>query len=130
MIVRVIKTFRDRVTGSTLKPGLIIWVTEERAAELLSSLKGPFIEIYENEEKTDGPVEEEVEEVEEVEELEAEREEESEKIIEIDEGELILPDFNTMNKKDIVKFAKDILQLELGMNLTKAEMIDLINEAT
>lgn len=127
MIVRVIKTFRDRVTGSTLKPGLIIWVTEERAAELLSSLKGPFIEIYENEEKTDGPVEEEVEEVEEV---EAEREEESEKIIEIDEGELILPDFNTMNKKDIVKFAKDILQLELDMNLTKAEMIDLINEAT
>lgn len=124
MIVRVIKTFRDRVTGSTLKPGLIIWVTEERAAELLSSLKGPFIEIYENEEKTDGPVEEEVEE------LEAEREEESEKIIEIDEGELILPDFNTMNKKDIVKFAKDILQLELDMNLTKAEMIDLINEAT
>lgn len=44
MKVKVIKTFRDKETGSILKPGIIIDITEERVEELTSAL-APFVEV-------------------------------------------------------------------------------------
>lgn len=96
MKVRVLKPFRDKQTGSVLRPDLIIYLAEERVEELTSTLD-PFVEV-------------------------------EEKTIEVDEGNLVLPDFKAMNKDNIVKFAKDVMNIELDNSLTKAEMIKLLEE--
>lgn len=102
MKVKVIKSFKDKETGSILRPNLIIDITEDRVEELTSTLD-PFIEIIEEEPK-------------------------DEDTIEVEEGKLVLPDFNKMKKEDIVKFAKDVMEIELDVSMTKVEMIKLLKK--
>lgn len=45
MKVKVIKAFKDKETGSILKPNLIIDISEKRVEELISSTLGPFVEV-------------------------------------------------------------------------------------
>lgn len=108
MKVKVLKTFRDKDTGSVLRPGLIICLGNERVEELTSTLS-PFVGIIEG-----NLIQEEVEDVK----------------IEVEEQkvEIELPDFNKMKKEEIVKFAKDMLEIELDISTTKAEMIKLLKE--
>lgn len=97
MKVRVLKPFRDKETGSVLRPDLIIYLAEERVEELTSTLD-PFVEVIE------------------------------EKTIEVEEGNLVLPDFNKMTKENIIKFAKEVMEIELDKSMTKAEMIVLLEK--
>ena len=50
MWVKVIKAYRDKVTGKTQKPGSNINVSEARAAELAAAPQGPFVEVPPKEE--------------------------------------------------------------------------------
>lgn len=50
MLVRVIEKYRDRDTGSMLRPGLVIDVTEERFDELAA---GGFVEKIESDSPED-----------------------------------------------------------------------------
>lgn len=105
MKAKVIKAFRDKETGSVLRPGLIIYVTEERVEELTSTLD-PFVEVV-------------------VEEL---KDPEQGEFNGTSDGELELPDFDKMKKEDIVKFAKDVLEIELDISTTKEKMIELLKK--
>lgn len=116
MKVRVLKTFRDKETGSILRPNLIIDITEERVEELTSTLN-PFIAIIEEDmliglDLANG------------------------KDVSVINGEVVEPEkndgeidsiaFTKMKKEEIVKYAKEVMNIELSMDTTKAEMIELL----
>lgn len=103
MKVKVLKTFRDKETGSVLRPGLIVDFSEERV-EVLASTPDPFVDAIEDEK----PKENEV--------------------IEVEEGKFVLPNVEKMKKEDIIKFAKDVMEIELNTDMTKAEMIKLLKK--
>lgn len=88
MKVKVLKTFRDKETGSILRPNLIIDITEARVEELTSTLE-PFVEV--------------VEEV------------------------YNVPDFEKMTKAELMEYATG-LEVELNMEMTKVEMIELLKK--
>ncbi|HHX11711.1 MAG TPA: hypothetical protein GX731_02735 [Clostridiales bacterium] len=102
MKVRVLKTFRDKGTGSILRPNLIIDITEERVEELTSTLN-PFIEVLEGEDGTQVNEREEI-------------------------GEIDSIAFAKMKKEEIVRYAKEVMNIELSMEMTKAQMIELLEK--
>lgn len=119
MKAKVLKTFRDKETGSILRPGIIISITEERVEELTSTLD-PFVEIIKEDDLLIGI------------------DLSNKKDISVINGEVIEPkenggeidtiSFVKMNKEEIVKYAKEVKDIELNMNMTKAEMIELLEE--
>lgn len=114
MKVKVLRSFKDKETGSVLRPGIIIDITEERFSELTA---GPlFVETMGNiimgldlandkdmtvingevisSNKDDGKIENE-------------------------------PDFNGMTKAELIEYAKP-MNILLNMDMTKAQMIELL----
>lgn len=119
MKVRVLKTFRDKETGSILRPGIVIDIAEERVEELTSTLE-PFVVAIEEDDLLIG--------------LDLSNKKDisviNSEIIEPKEndGEIDAISFTKMNKEEIVKYAKEAMNIELNMNMTKAQMIELLEK--
>ena len=121
MKVRVLKTFRDKETGSILRPNLIISITGERVEELTSTLE-PFVEIIEEDNMLNG--------------LDLSSEKDicvingNGEVIKLDknDGEIDSIAFKKMKKEELVKYAKEVMNIELSMDTTKAEMIELLEK--
>ena len=120
MKAKVLKTFRDKETGSILRPGIIISITEERVEELTSVL-APFVEVIEvkgniltgldlSNERDMTVINGEVIEPKE------------------NDGEIDSIAFTKMKKEEIVKYAKEVMDIELNMEMTKVEMIELLKK--
>lgn len=106
MKVRVLKTFRDKETGSILRPNLIIYITEERVEELTSTLN-PFIEVLKGEDDTQINEQDGINE---------------------NDGEIDSIAFAKMKKEEIVRYAKEVMNIELSMEMTKTQMIELLEK--
>lgn len=145
MKAKVLKTFRDKETGSILRPGIIISITEERVEELTSTLD-PFVEIIKEDDLLIGI---DLSNKKDISVINGEViESEDNTLIGLDlsnnkdmtviNGEVIEPkendgeidtiSFVKMNKEEIVKYANEVMNIELNMNMTKAEMIELLEE--
>lgn len=121
MIVKVVKEFKDKETKSILKPNIEINISEDRFSELTA---GPIfvekiietsndniifgLDLSNNKDITtiNGEVIESHE----------------------NDGEIDSIAFTKMKKEEIVKFAKDVMGIELNMDMTKAEMIELLEK--
>ena len=118
MKAKVLKTFRDKETGSILKPNLIIDIAEERAEELTSALD-PFVEVIEGNILTG---------------LDLSNERDmtviNGEVVEFNkgDGEIDSIAFTKMKKEEIVKYAKEVMDIELNMEMTKVEMIELLKK--
>lgn len=117
MIVKVVKEFKDKGTKSILKPGILIDVTEDRFSELVA---GPvFVEPIDNitigldlaSGKDMTAINGEV--------VGSSNE---------DDGDIDTIAFTKMNKAEMVKYANEVKNIELNMDMTKAEMIELLEE--
>ncbi|GEM_PF-1150076 len=119
MKAKVIKAFRDKVTKSILKPGQIIEVTEERFGELTRPF-GIFVEeIQEELSKEKEPPEEPPKE--------DEPTASTEEKLPMDDGKFDSVAFTKMKKEDIIKYAKDVMNIDFNMEMTKAEMIEILS---
>lgn len=113
MKVKVIKTFKDRITKSVLRPEQIIEITEERFEEINSTSFGILVE--EIKELSIDPPEN------------LSGEENATTIVEsqTNAGETESSNFEKMTKPELVEYAKS-LNIELDTNMKKTEMIEIL----
>jgi len=144
MKVKVIKSFRDKITKEAIKKGSEIEITDGRFSELIAGPHGVFVE-----EIKEPPKKEELPEDPTGQLVENELLIDSQKnnaIIGVDlsngkdmivnNGEVVEPNeddgkidsiaFIKMKKEEIVKYAKEIINIELDMKMTKEDMIKLL----
>lgn len=109
MKARAIKLFRDKAEDVVRKKGDIFSISRERFEELNSTQFGVLVEETKNEtnEKT-------VREADEVKKLE--------------DGAIDHIAFKKMNKESLVKYAKEVKNIELEMTMTRTEMIEKLGD--
>lgn len=119
MKVKVLKMYKDKNTKILHKADEEIEITEERYKELITSPLGVFVAEIKEEPPAQPPADKNPED--------PPKEPEEPTEPPIDDGKIDSIAFTKMKKEDVVKYAKEVMNIELGMEMKKDEMIEILS---